>query len=108
MFEQGNLRLPSEFEKFQWSEQRSQAIFCQPSPFRPFWGCQNGHSTKQKALNFGGSAYRIGEVETNPPDLRQLLLSPKTTSHHWHPSFLCLRSRPGGIFFKAETALSLS
>ena len=33
----------SEFEKFQCSVHGPQAIFCQPSPFRPFWGRQNGH-----------------------------------------------------------------
>jgi len=35
-----------EFDKFQWSEHGPQAIFCQPSPFRPFWGRQNGHSVE--------------------------------------------------------------
>jgi hypothetical protein len=36
-------RTEGEFDKFQWSESGPQAIFCQPSPFRPFWGRQNGH-----------------------------------------------------------------
>jgi hypothetical protein len=73
----------SEFEKFQWSEQRPQVIFCQPSPFRPFWGCQNGHPTRMKAPKFGRSAYRVSQVETDPADLGQLVPYPKTTSHHW-------------------------
>ena len=45
-----------EFDKFKWSEHRTQAIFCQPSLFCPFWGYQNGHRSRCETRAVGRMA----------------------------------------------------
>ena len=62
----------SEFEKFtssvgfascQCSAHGSQAIFCQPSPFGPFWGCQNGHPMVKKRPVYVDSLFGTSKWE---------------------------------------------
>ena len=80
-----------EFDKFQWSEHGPQAIFCQPSPFRPFWGRQNGHSvegenSRHKMTSAPGRRSGAHSSVQKSTTTIYKNRSTKITSHHWEES----------------------
>ncbi len=72
-----------EFDKFQWSVRGPQAIFCQPGPFRPFWGRQNGHPAGEKAPETGRFLRWPDEAGRIHRFTSRLVPSAKTTSQYW-------------------------
>ena len=75
-----------EFDKFQWSEHGPQAIFCQPSPFLPFWGRQNGHSVEGENSRHKMTSAPGRRSGAHSSVQRSTTTIYKKTSHHWEES----------------------